>query len=190
MSFVEFWRCGECRDYLTDCFCVSWYSFVNSFPFSRFGTSDRFLCEFCMNHCVQCQQSVCSVCYKEDLCCLQRPWGAKEERHLKDLYQGKVIKGNQTGVVIDQMHYGTARCNMIRKEGLERAVSFFVENGDFGFFEAADDGVGKYFPKISLTSDNMTFLEKVASRKPICIALVIERFEDFERVVVCYGHFY
>ena len=74
--YVKFQTCDSsgCQN-ITDLLCVC---------------CDKWFCFRHVKTCVQCEQPVCSPCYRtEDLCCLVRPWGEKTDRLLKKIYQGK-----------------------------------------------------------------------------------------------------
>ena len=114
-STVVFHNCSSCSR-PTDLVCVS--------------------CEtsFCSGHCkqcCQCQQAVCKECYKEDLCCLQRPFG-KTDRRLEAFYEKELIHCADMHSV--ELHYSISsschvnKWNAIRKQAVESSVGYYVEN--------------------------------------------------------------
>ena len=132
VEFVEFARCEFCQT-ITDLFCVG--------------------CEkkICVNHfdvCVQCEQPVCKECYKEDLCCLARPWGEKIELHLKEFYQNKLIA-----------KLSLPLCNVFgkkyREAALKRTIAYRVDCFEVSCFVWCNtDYVRYHFPCITKYVEN------------------------------------
>lgn len=178
MEFVEFSECGvdDCSN-KTDLGCVS---------------CSKWFCEYCMSHCVQCQQHVCSLCYKEDMCCLIRPWGEKTERHLRDLYQNKLIDVTGTSMLHFLVSFKNkeTRWNDIRKEVFERSILYFVERFDASNFQNASHLAAKYFPRISKYVENeearwkfLFFMEELCLKKRLLCAEILLYSKDREQLL-------
>ena len=148
VEFVELKKCF--CGILTDLICVS--------------------CEewFCREHqrvCVLCEQPVCEDCYKTDLCCLVRPWGEKEERHLRDFYQNKLVDGEGMYYLDYKVKYG----NEYRMEAVKRSIEYYVDNFDASSLtRCKGEFVRDYFPNITKYVENketrlkyITFMEGV-----------------------------
>ena len=173
IQFVKFYGCGECNN-RTDLVCV--------------------VCEdpVCWNHmeeCVQCFQSACVKCYKEDRCCLVRPWGEKTERRLKSFYENKLLNGSGMKTVNLLVSYGGKTWRDLRKDVVARSMLYYVENFDASVFSAClsyDNVLGsETFPRADpYIKDEETrtkfvrFIETFASKNECFLSYILLRSED------------
>ena len=126
------WKLCDICGFLTDSFCVS---------------CEQWICLKHIQTCVQCRQLVCSECYQQDKCCLVRPWGEKQERHLRNFYQNKLVDRYGISLVARIAHY---EGNEHRKDALKRSIAEFVANFDADAFMFFERGTARdFFPAIT-----------------------------------------
>ena len=101
---------------------------------------------------VQCKQVLCEECYKEDLCCLVRPWGEKIERHLKDFYQNKLVDGEGMSSFNHNLKYG----NEYRMDAVKRTIEYYIGNFDNGCHGAGFRGSFKVMTRYMPTFKHVT----------------------------------
>ena len=136
MNIVVWKGCSNCSD-KTDLFCV---------------VCDTCFCEICTIHCVQCQQPVCQYCYREDACCLQRPWGEKTERHFRDFYENKICDARGFVFLEKEITEGEgngSQWNQYRKDVARLSVHDVFENFDTRRLMHNSTITAKYVPKLS-----------------------------------------
>ena len=142
IEFDEFKIC-VCGN-ITDLICVS---------------CDKWFCDVCLSTCVQCEQLVCEECYKQDLCCLARPWGDKTERHLRDFYQNKLVVGDGMYYSNDNVKYGKD----YRMEAVKRTIEHYVDTFNASSLSRCGrEFVGDYFPNITKYVENEMRLKFVS----------------------------
>ena len=136
IEVVEFQRCvSRFCDRETDLICVS---------------CDKWFCSWDIKECVQCEQVVCKECYEQDLCCLVKPWGEKEERHLKDFYRNKLV-GEGMNSFNDNVKYGKE----YRMEAVKRTIEHYVDTFNASFLRRCKPVfVRDYFPRIEKYVEN------------------------------------
>ena len=178
MEYVKFSQCGiveECR-YPCDLRCVS---------------CDFWLCVDHVKFCVQCEQPVCFMCYKGDLCCLQRPWGEKTKRHFEEFYQNKLVDmdGLNSLLYIIQRADGLKRMNF-RNEAVERTVLHLVETFDAVGFQHVSRLPTKRFPKISKYVENeetrlkfLKFMEEILVQNELLFASIVRCSDDRDDIL-------
>ena len=128
----------ECAEF-SGCVCVNIRDLICV-------SCDKWFCDDCLSSCVQCEQLVCEECYKQDLCCLVRPWGEKTECHLRDFYQNKLVDGKGMYLFNDNVKYG----NEYRMEAVKRTIDCYVDSFDASSLSACKpEFVRDYFPNIT-----------------------------------------
>ena len=120
----SFEKCRSCTSY-TDVFCVSCET-----------ETEKWFCEECLKLCVQCEQHVCVKCYKDDMCCLIRPFGERTKRHFENFYQDKQKTLDRGGLFVleHQIFYSkhfNAKWDKLRRETLQRSLLDFVQTAIF-----------------------------------------------------------
>ena len=135
--FVEFVKCFSC-DNLTDLLCI---------------VCQKWYCELHVRHCVQCEGASCIECFKEDKCCLVRPYG-KTQQHLEEFYKDKFVDGGHSLFVLDEIDMWCEILDFPRHEARDlaakRSVERFVDNFDADVFFREDRTllIPKHFPPI------------------------------------------
>ena len=167
VEFVEFGVC-HCGVDAIDIRCVACESRI---------------CSFHLKLCIQCEQHVCKQCYKEDLCCLQRPWGEKTAKQLKALYQDNMILDQKALGVMEQQKRGFWKG--FPKEVVEKTMLYYVKNLDHSAFRFVSTITAKHFPRVSefLETEKMrlefsSFLKKIPYPMVIEIIVYSEDRED------------
>ena len=153
-------------------------------------------CEVCLKNCLQCEQPVCKKCYKEDLCCLVRPWGEKTEQHFRVFYhQGMfVADGNGLYWVETFLRDGErngSKWSGVRKEVLRRSVLHtIVERFDPYALPYSSSAVAEVFPRITkyLQNDDtrlkmISFLEQAALYRKFQFVGILLNSEDQDEIL-------
>ena len=166
-EFVKFQRCDVCQE-VTDLVCIS---------------CNYWCCTGCLSVCVQCEQPVCEVCYKEDLCCLLRPWGEKTELHLKELYRNKLIQDLSFFVPENDVRNG----NEHRIETLKRTIAHHVDSFNASPL-ACSNRYGDFFPSVTKyvernRSQFVTFMEELYRGNSFSFAEIFLKSDDREELL-------
>ena len=179
MDYVEFEECKRCNK-RSDITCA---------------VCNVFYCEACLDHCVQCEQPCCCLCYKNDSCCLIRPWGEKVELFVADFYAEKFadqIGMSWIDLLVKDGEPTGSKWNEIRKQVLRDSVKHFVlENRPKEL--ACCELVAECFPRIqSFVEDErlrlrlVQFLENLDERLFVLIlvhsedrAVLLSLLEDY-----------
>ena len=193
VEFVEFKNCRCCWED-SDVFCLScqeWY------------------CSHHLRYCIQCrQEAVCFSCYKEDKCCLVRPWGEKEKKHLCNFYSHKFVDDEGMVAVARLRKNSLSESgNELRKEVFKRSLLRFVDNFDSSFvvrenvfemyprFNARevailDDFVARCFPRISKYVEEkktrlkfLDFMDEIISADYALFGKILVYSEDRDQLI-------
>ena len=185
MGFAEFKDCLDCATYtrhLTDTICVC---------------CTRWICAYCQSVCVQCEQTVCKECYKQDLCCLVRPWGEVEEAHFSNFYKNKLVDGPALDVIDSSPGEIGSKKFTLRNEVVKRSILHYVENLDSSFVALRiNDLVTKHFPSdISkyIVADEkgfLAFLEEIGRKNHLLFANILCHSEDRDHILSLMEEFF
>lgn len=180
---VHFQMCAGCKyNHKTDLRCVSCECYC--------------FCEAHMNYCVQCKQAVCKECYKTDRCCLVRPWGEKEEQHLKKVYQNKLADVGDGGILVleKQLNFGRlarkSKWTDLRQDYFDWSFLYYFEQlnpyafpRNISLTSRCIPRISKYFKNEETRLKYFKFLEAVAMTHELIFCQIVVYSEDRDQII-------